>query len=174
MTNVPKAEVNVAMLQGDGSTSSLTLEKVAALAAKVQKEWLSGLTDAEAVEKHVTALLNRQLEALVAGTLGFDEHWGRWEIHTTNGREPAIAKAIKTETEVVARKMVVDALANFTSKIDWVKLIRREYEQAIKVTISHAVEEVAAQEAERLVTSVLQMPIDKLRDAFIAESDEDD
>lgn len=154
------------IVSGRPSDRKVNVEEIAKIAQRAENEWLSRMKDPKELSDHIVRILDHSLERIVAGALGFDDHWGRWEIQTCNGREPAIAKAVKAQCEATAKEIVTAALQNYKPKADLVKLVQKEYELALKDSIREAAVLLAVDDAQKLVSDALNAPITKLQKAF--------
>lgn len=148
-------------------------EDVVAIAQKAETEWLSKMRDPKSISDHIVRLLEGQLERVIAGALGFADHWGRWEV-LRGGREPAIAQAIKKQCDTTARDLVAAALQNYKPRTEMTKLVRKEYESALKESVHEIARAMARENALELVSEILNRPVTRLQQALRSKDEEED
>lgn len=111
----------------------------------------------ETIEKKVRQLLDKNSDEVVMKLLGFDNHWGKWEIDKTNGRNSA------TQAGQYMASLHQEAIQNWLSQFKLPELppkvmksieqnARQNYEYALKTKACELARAAATTHATQLVT----------------------
>ncbi len=143
-----------------------TLEERAKIA--VEKWKSENLTD-EAIEMRITQLLDDKRDDILLKILGFDNHWGRWEVDHCNGRDgnSFIGSSIKEMCQKAADKWVEDNFKTLpTIPKSLVKELRKEYLERVKRIsrdkVYSIIEREESDEIEKLVFEVVDNVSDNI------------
>lgn len=144
-----------------------TLAEVRQWAVEAQAEWLQEHGGRDAIRNAVFETLDKRLEAVVAGVVGFRcDTWGRWEVDTINGRRSLASTSIETEAKVAAEKWLreqLGALPPMPKQV--ISSARKHYIDELTDALRNQVGEMAHNRAASLA--------DEMAAALEAESDDD-
>lgn len=127
----------------------------------------------EHLEKTIRALpsiieniINKRIEDIVAGTLGFNNRWGTWEIDNCNGRKTQAANAvgavINEKLNFALDTWTAEALKKGTLPKGWKEAARKEFDERVEWHLKELIREYAKshinENAENLLKKVIEAP----------------
>jgi hypothetical protein len=151
----------------------MTLEdKINKLRLELDLQTEDQLTKAlSSMPERIEGIINKRIEDIVAGTLGFENRWGRWEINNTNGRQTeaanAVGRIINEKLDFALNEWTAEALKKGTLPKGWKEAARKEFDERVDWHLRELIREYAKdhinQHAEKLLQKVLEAPPAKAR-----------
>jgi len=137
------------------------IEEIKQWAEEAREEWLKEHSDKEKVKHVVFDRLDTDLVSIVAKLLGFDDHWGRWEVDHCNGRggQSAAGDFIKQ----MAGEAVTEWLLKQAKKLPklpptTIKALRKDYrttyERELREKLHRLAGQQAGEDAERIFKEI--------------------
>lgn len=113
----------------------------------------------EQINTTVVSLVQQHARDIIAGALGFDARWGRWEVDRTNQRQSAISNALGQLALEHIQLVVPDFVAEMKveiSKVDFMQSAgRRDYAEQLKRLIADRMYKFVEEESVRQSTELI-------------------
>jgi len=143
-------------------TTFTTIEQVNEAASEYVSKYLAGLTK-EKLEAILEAHLEKQLLSVCAQAVGFEHHWGAWEVNHTNGRKSVITDICSEVVKDKLRAAMDELITTPTITKLWAKTLKEELNEQLY----YVMRERARKRAEEILQEHLLLASEELVAAMV-------
>lgn len=135
------------------------VDKVLPLVAQAVNKWQLENTE-EKIQKEVYKLLDQSRNEIMFKLMGFDNHWGKWELDHCNGRagESLVSNYLK-ETQKRALYDWLDSFGqpkiNASLQKSLIAIMQREFERTLKESLARRAQQMATEQVDTVLEKLL-------------------
>jgi hypothetical protein len=136
-------------------SKSSKIVDIPGMIARAEKEAAQWLEKNKDIGLAVQTILDRRLEQVVAGLVGFEDYWGRWEVDHCNGRQSLATDWLREKASEGAKKWIAEQAANLPElPRGAVTSLRNEYKKCLQDALEEMIREKAHEDAKEMFNKI--------------------
>ena len=136
-------------------SKSSKIVDIPGMIARAEKEAAQWLEKNKDIGLTVQTILDRRLERVVEGLVGFDDYWGRWGVDHCNGRQSLATDWLREKASEGAKKWLAEQAANLPElPRSAVTSLRNEYQKCLQDALEEMIREKAHEDAKEMLNKI--------------------